>query len=132
MKKKILIIDDNRLSLEISRRTLEEAGYEVATAMSGEEGLEGLKNQKVDLIILDLILPGIDGFGFINVCKNNPALKNIPILVLSSRDSQEEIDKAKRMGALDCFVKHKMPFDFIKAYLESMFENKTNGEPKDS
>ena len=117
-----MVIDDNRLSLEISRRTLEEAGYEVLTAMSGEEGLEQLKNQKADLIILDLILPGLDGFGFINVCKNDPALKHIPILVLSSRDSQAEIDKAKKMGALDCFVKHKMPFDWIKAYLESLFE----------
>lgn len=78
VKKKILIVDDNRLSLEITRQTLEQAGYDVIGEESGEKG-------------------------------NDPALRHIPTIVLTARDSQQEIEEVKRMGALDCFAKHRMP-----------------------
>jgi DNA-binding response OmpR family regulator len=118
MKKKILIVDDNRLSLEITRQTLEQAGYEVITEETGEKGLEIIKRIKIDLVVLDLILPGLDGFGFLAISKNDPALQHIPVIVLTARDSQQEIEEVKGMGALDCFVKHRMPPAKLREYVK--------------
>lgn len=117
MEKKILIIDDNRLAREINRFNLAEAGYEIITASDGAEGLAKLKIEKIDLIILDLVMPGLDGFGFLSICKNDPLTRRIPVMVLTGRDSLEEIDKVKSLGALVCEVKHRTP---PKSILESV------------
>ena len=116
MAKTILVIDDNRLSREINSSTLESAGYKTITAGEGNEGLRILKTGKIDLIVLDLIMPGLDGFGFLGVCKNDPQTKDIPVIVLTGRDSPEEIETVKKLGAADCLVKHRMPpAVFLKA-----------------
>ncbi|MFH1339366.1 MAG: response regulator [Candidatus Omnitrophota bacterium] len=109
MNKKILVVDDNRMSLEITRQSLEKAGYDVITEQSGGKGIEIIKKIKIDLIILDLIMPGLDGFGFLTICKSDPATQSIPVIVLTARDSQQEIEEVKAMGALDCFIKYRMP-----------------------
>ena len=109
MDKKILVVDDNRLSREINCSTLESAGYKTIMASDGNEGLSLLRSGKVDLVILDLIMPGLDGFGFLGVCKNDPLLKDIPVIVITGRDSQEEINMVKGLGACECLAKHRMP-----------------------
>jgi CheY-like chemotaxis protein len=121
MKKKILVIDDSRLQLEIATRTLEEAGYEVLTAGDGKVGLEKLRSGYIDLIILDLVLPGMDGFTFLSICKNDHALENIPVVVLTNRDSEEEIESVKKAGAVACFVKYKMPYVKLKEFIKTLF-----------
>ncbi|OGX32294.1 MAG: hypothetical protein A3D27_01115 [Omnitrophica WOR_2 bacterium RIFCSPHIGHO2_02_FULL_46_37] len=121
MAKRILVIDDSRLNLGIISQALSQAGFEVATANNGNEELEKFKKEKIDLVILDLILPGLDGFGFLQICKNDPLIKHIPVIVLTGRDSLEEIEKTKRLGALECFVKHRMPPNKIKDYIKSYF-----------
>lgn len=118
--KKVLVVDDNRLSLETVRQTLEQAGYDVITIEDGREGLEILKKIKVDLVVLDLILPGLDGFGFLAICKKDPETKHIPVIVLTGRDSKEEIEEVKRLGALDCFVKYRMPPVKLRDYIETI------------
>ena len=116
MAKTILVIDDNRLSREINCSTLDSAGYKTMTASEGNEGLSVLKSGKVDLVILDLIMPGLDGFGFLGVCKNDPQMKDIPVIVITGRDSKEEITQVKALGAADCLVKYRMPpAVFLKA-----------------
>ena len=121
MRKKILVIDDNRLQLKIASETLVESGYEALTAGDAKAGLEILRSGHIDLIILDLVLPGMDGFTFLNVCKGERALKDIPIIVLTSRDSEEEIDAVKKGGAVACFVKYKMPFVKLKDFIKTLF-----------
>jgi len=121
MKKKILVVDDNRLSLEIARSNLEQAGYEVATAGDGNEGLEKLQKEKPDLVILDLVLPGLDGFGFLNICKKDSATKHIPVIVLTGRDSKEDMDEVRRLGALDCLVKYRVPSNLLREYIKTIF-----------
>ncbi len=116
MPKTILVIDDNRLSREINCATLDGAGYKTITASEGNEGLSILKSGKVDLVILDLIMPGLDGFGFLGVSKNDPQMKDIPVIVITGRDSQQEIAQVKALGAADCLVKYRMPpAVFLKA-----------------
>lgn len=108
MEKKILVIDDNKLSREIYRQALENADYKVILAGDGKEGLDIVNTEKVDLVLLDLVMPGIDGFGFLNIVKSQQMTKYLPVIVLTARDSQEEIEEAKRLGALDCLVKYKI------------------------
>jgi CheY-like chemotaxis protein len=109
MARTILIIDDNKFNREIVRMTLEGAGYAVRCAAEGNEGLEILQTETIDLVLLDLILPGLDGFGVLGVMKSDPKISDIPVFVLTSRDSQEEHDEAIRLGARDCFIKYRMP-----------------------
>ena len=121
MKKKILVVDDNRLSLEFARSNLEQAGYEVTTAGDGNEGLEKLQKEKPDLVILDLVLPGLDGFGFLNICKKDSATRHIPVIVLTGRDSKEDMDEVRRLGALDCLVKYRVPPNLLREYIKTIF-----------
>ncbi|MCI0438656.1 MAG: response regulator transcription factor [Chloroflexi bacterium] len=99
----ILIIDDNASLLESLRRVLEaEEGYDVHTAQSGERGLELAQNVQPELIILDLILPGIDGF---EVCRIIRQQSDVPIIILTARN--EEIDRVLglEIGADDYLTK---------------------------
>ena len=70
--------------------------------------MEVLNNEKVDMVILDLVMPGIDGFAFLNIVKSQSSTKYLPVIVLTARDSEEEIEEAKKLGALDCLVKYKI------------------------
>lgn len=108
MEKKILVVDDNKLSREVNREALEKAGYKVILARDGKEGLDIVNTERVDLIILDLVMPGIDGYGFLNIIKSQPTTKYLPVIVLTARDSEQEIEEAKRLGALDCLIKYKV------------------------
>jgi len=109
LKKKILIIDSSDYGKETAKMTLKEAGYKVITANEGMEGLYKLKREKIDLIIVELALSGLDGFGILSIVKNDPATKHIPVLVLTDRDTREEKEEAVKLGAVDCIVKYRLP-----------------------
>lgn len=119
MGKKILIIDDNKLSSTLVKDALVAAGFEASVANDGKEGIEKLRSEEFNLVILDLILPGLDGFGVLTIIKNDPHTKNIPVLVLTYRDSQEERDEVMRLGAKDYFVKYKFSYTELVKYLKS-------------
>lgn len=120
MEKKILIIDDNVLSRELNKAGLEKGGYSVISAGDCNEGLEILKKDKMDLIVLDLILPGLDGFGFLSVLKQDVATKFIPVVVLTCRDSKEEIDEAMKLGALECLIKYRTSPDGLLKFIKTI------------
>jgi CheY-like chemotaxis protein len=120
MVKKILIIDDAKLNRELLKAVLGGGGYGVSLACDGQEGIEKLQNEKFDLVILDLILPGMDGFAVLNLIKSEQKTKYIPVLVLTGRDSKEEYSEVMRMGAADCFVKYKMPHAQLLEYIKSI------------
>ncbi|RDW22311.1 DNA-binding response regulator [Oceanobacillus arenosus] len=115
--KKILIIEDDKSIADLQRDYLEIDGFLVEIALSGEEGLEKALNAQVDLILLDLMLPGVDGF---QICKMVRAEKDIPILMVSAR--REDIDKIRGLGlgADDYIVKPFSPGELVarvKAHL---------------
>ena len=109
VEKNILIIDSSDFGKETAKMTLEEAGFKVITANEGMEGLYKLKREKIDLIIVELALSGLDGFGILSIVKNDPATKHIPVLVLTDRDTREEKEEALNLGAVDCVVKYRLP-----------------------
>jgi len=103
--KTILIVEDEPTLQKTLSIALQQEGYEVKSALDGEIGLKLAKEIKPDLILLDLILPKIDGFEALEELKNNDITKDIPIIVLTNLESTQEIEKALVMGATTYLVK---------------------------
>ena len=99
MAKCILLVDDDRVNTELVKRTLLGHGYEVLTAQDGQEALDGLKNKIPDLILLDVQMPKMDGYTFIMKKNSDPALANIPVIVLSALGKTEPMFKRHRVKA---------------------------------
>jgi DNA-binding response OmpR family regulator len=115
MEKKILIIEDDRFLRELIKMKLEKEKYTVIEAVDGEEGERKIKEEKPDLVLLDLILPGIDGFEVLSRIKEDPALSSIPVIILSNLGQKEEIEKGLKLGAIDFLVKaHFTPGEIIE------------------
>lgn len=104
----ILIIDDDPLIRRIVTRTLDTKGYRVMEARSGAEGLEAAFQDPPDLILLDLMMPGLDGFAVCAALRQNPATTNIPILMLTALDQTDSKVRGLQTGADDYITK---PFD---------------------
>lgn len=105
---KILVIDDSESILSLLKSMLEKKGYEVQTAMDGEEGLKLAREINPNLIILDLMLPKIDGYTICRFLKFDDKYKGIPIIMLTARASQEDLTTGKETGA-DAYI--MKPFD---------------------
>ncbi len=109
MGKKVLLVDDEPDVLEMYTMRLEVTGYQVVTADDGEKALGLAKSEKPDLIILDLMLPKIEGFDVCRMLKFDDEYKNIPIVILSALGQSSDRQKAMQAGADDYFIK---PVDF--------------------
>jgi two-component system response regulator MprA len=105
MKERILIIEDDDQILKILRRSLVYEGYQVDTAVDGEEGLNQLRDNKPALVILDWMLPGMDG---LEVCRRIRELGNQPVLMLTAKDTLEDRVQGLDAGADDYLIK---PFE---------------------
>ncbi|OGX37764.1 MAG: hypothetical protein A3G91_04520 [Omnitrophica WOR_2 bacterium RIFCSPLOWO2_12_FULL_50_9] len=103
MSKKILVIDDEPQFVQVLKVRLEANGYGVVTAGDGMAGLETWKKEKPDLIILDIMMPELDGYSFVQDSKTNPDLKPCPIIVLTAKPGFDEIFKIE--GVKDYIVK---------------------------
>jgi len=115
MAQKILIVEDDKFLRELITRKLIQENFEVIEAIDGEEGLEKAKETKPNLILLDLILPGIDGFEVLTKLKEDPALTVIPVIVLSNLGQREDVERGLRLGAVDYLVKaHFTPNEIIE------------------
>lgn len=115
MAQKILIVEDDKFLRELIARKLEKEGYLVCEAVDGEEGEKIIKKEKPDLVLLDLILPGIDGFELLSRVKQDPNLEPIPVIILSNLGQKEEIEKGFKLGAIDFLVKaHFTPIEIIE------------------
>ncbi len=106
MSKKILVIDDEPDIVKVVTARLQSAGYQTAVAFNGLEGLEKLKIEKPDLIILDVIMPQMDGYTFVKEIKSKHETKNIPIIMLSAKDKMKDLFAIE--GVKDYIVK---PFE---------------------
>ncbi|MFA5085712.1 MAG: response regulator [Candidatus Omnitrophota bacterium] len=108
MAKRILIVDDEVQLVEMVKMRLESAGYEVITAYDGEEGLNMAKKDKPDLIMLDLMLPKMDGYKVCGLLKNDALYSGIPVIMFTARAQEEDLRFGKDLGAEDYLTK---PFD---------------------
>ena len=104
-KKKILVIEDEPHIAKLVKFILESNGYEVAQAFVGAEGIEMAKSGKPDLVVLDVMMPGMDGFEAAKILSSDAATKHIPILMLSSKAQFEDKMKGIEAGATDYITK---------------------------
>jgi len=105
----ILVVDDEQAILELVRYNLAKRGYRVLLAETGESALLLGKNDLPDLILLDLMLPGIDGLDVCRQLKANPRTQHIPVLLLTARGQEEDIAMGMEMGADDYITKPFSP-----------------------
>ena len=114
-KKTILIVEDDKFLRELINRKLSGEGFDALEAVDGEEGIKKIKEGKPDLVLLDLILPGIDGFEFLAKAREDPETSSIPIIILSNLGQREEVDKGLKLGAVDYLIKaHFTPGEIIE------------------
>jgi DNA-binding response OmpR family regulator len=108
-KKKVLIIEDSATDAAIIQQLLRDENLEVETTGTGEEGLKKARSFLPDLITLDLMLPGIDGYEVCRQLKQEVNLNNTIVLIISMKDTVEEITKAFQAGADDYVIKPPWP-----------------------
>ena len=104
MGKRILITEDSPTVLEILKSVLEEEGYEIVSATDGQQALNLAKTEKPDLIVLDLMLPKIDGYKVCRMLKFDEKYKNIPIIMLTARTKESDENLGKEVGA-DAYIR---------------------------
>lgn len=107
-KKKILLVDDEKDLVEMVTLRLKAYGYEVISAYDGQEALDKARREKPDLIILDILLPKLDGYKVSRMLKFDEKYKNIPIIMLTSRAREEDVKLGYETGADDYITK---PFE---------------------
>ena len=111
--KKILIIEDDMLLNNLLKIKFQKEGFEVSGAFDGREGIEKIRTEHPDLVLLDLILPIIDGFEVLKQVKQDEAIANIPIIIVSNLGSSEDVERGMGMGVVDYIVKSDLTLDQI-------------------
>ncbi|OGZ18397.1 MAG: hypothetical protein A2Z68_02575 [Candidatus Nealsonbacteria bacterium RBG_13_38_11] len=114
MAKKILIVEDDKFLRDLISQKLLKEGFDIVQAVDGEEGVKKIKEETPDLVLLDLILPGIDGFEVLTQMKSDQSLQPIPVIILSNLGQKEDIEKGMKLGATDFLIKaHFTPGEII-------------------
>lgn len=103
--KKILFIEDEAILQKALRDILDQEEYQIIEALNGEVGLNLAKNEKLDLILLDFVLPKMHGLEILEQIKKDPNTKDIPIIILTNLESTKDVEKALELGATTYLVK---------------------------
>ena len=122
MAKEILIVDDEPSVVVALQFLMEQQGYDVLVAKRGEDALEMIYKYKPDLVILDIMLPGIDGFEVCEIVRLNPDYRDIKILFLTARRDEEEIAKGLALGA-DAYITKPFSNEKLVAAVHEVLEN---------
>lgn len=111
---RILIVDDDEALINIFANVFNKNGLDTITAITGKSGIDKAKSEKIDLIILDQILPDMPGGEVLKALKADPATKNIPVIALSNFSQQELVKEALNNGAKDYVFKYQVdPLDLV-------------------
>jgi len=108
-KEKILVVEDDKDIVEVIKYNLTKEGYQVTSALSAETATKILDENLPDLILLDLMLPGMDGLQFCRIVKNKTDLHSIPIIILTARSEDTDIVVGLELGADDYIIKPFSP-----------------------
>ena len=111
---KILAVDDEPDQIVVLQYCLERAGYAVVTAANGNEALRQVAQEKPDLILLDLMLPGLDGFGVCEMLRRDAATATVPIIIVSAWSSSDSVNLGLELGALDYITKPYSPQELLR------------------
>jgi len=104
-KATVLVVDDEPYNVDVLQQELEELGYETITASNGKEALEQIKKHQPDLILLDLMMPVLDGFAVLLEIKADAFLRDIPVIIVSAEHDSKSVVKGIKQGADDYITK---------------------------
>jgi len=124
-KEKILIVDDEEDILELVKYNVEREGFQTVCAVTGEQALQIVKTDQVDLVILDLMLPGINGLEVAKSIKRNPEKMSIPIIMLTAKGEETDIVTGLELGADDYVTKPFSP-KILLARIKAVFRKNSN------
>jgi two-component system alkaline phosphatase synthesis response regulator PhoP len=124
---KVLVVDDEEDILELLKFNLSREGYQVTCATSGEQALRLVRSEKPDLVVLDLMLPGIDGLEVTRRLKNDPDTKNLPIIMLTAKGEEADIVTGLELGADDYITKPFSP-RILLARVRAVLRRKIKGQ----
>ena len=117
---KIIIVEDEQILLKALSIQLLSANFIVLTASNGEAGLDLIKKEKPDAVLLDILMPKMNGFEVLEALKKDEATKNIPVIVLSNQASEEEQKKGLSLGAADYYVKSSTDLGDLTAKVQAV------------
>ncbi|HEY4509949.1 MAG TPA: response regulator [Candidatus Paceibacterota bacterium] len=113
--KKILLIEDDPLLIDVYSMKLKQSGFEVYVVENGEKALAAAVEQRPDLILLDIVLPHIDGWDILASFRSSETLKDTRIVILSNLGQKEEVEKGLRLGAAKYLIKaHYTPSEIVQ------------------
>ncbi len=117
--KQILLVEDDPFLIDIYTQKLKESGFDLMVAKSADEVFERLREKKPDLIILDIVLPGADGWEILKKIKSNPDLNSVKVIILSNLSQQDQVERGLKLGALKYLIKaHYTPSGIVKEIKE--------------
>ncbi len=126
-KGKILLVEDDDFVSGMYSTKLTMAGYDVAIAVDGKEGLKMAKQENPDLILLDIVLPKIDGFQVLERIKKDQTLKEVPVILLTNLGQKEDVERGLGLGADDYTIKaHFTPNEVIQKIENLLLKRKKN------
>jgi len=124
-KTKILVVEDEDFLLDLYQTKLIQEGYEVIIAENGVEGLEMAQQHLPNLILLDILMPRVDGYEMLKKVKADNKLRNIPVIIFSNLSQKEEIEKGLKLGAKDFIIKTSVtPAELVNKVKEYLKSNK--------
>jgi DNA-binding response OmpR family regulator len=123
---KILIVEDEEILLTALSEELKQEGFQVVGAKDGVEGVEKAQSEKPDLILLDLVMPRLDGIGALKEMKGNPEVKDIPVVILTNLSDYDKISDALSLGAMDYLVKANYRLEELVNKIKTVLERKAN------
>ncbi len=125
---KILIVEDEEILLTALSEELKQEGFQVAGAKDGVEGVEKAVSEKPDLILLDLVMPRLDGIGALKEMKANPEIQAIPVVILTNLSDYDKISDALSLGAMDYLVKANYRLEELVNKIKTVLERKPASE----
>jgi two-component system, cell cycle response regulator DivK len=122
---KILVVDDSTTNVVLLEAILDEKGYHIETALNAKEAYAIIERESPDLILLDLLMPKISGFDFLEEIRKNEKTKNTPVIVVSALTDEENVEKILKMGAID-FVKKPIDLQYLVDKVEAVLQKEFN------
>lgn len=127
MPKKILAVDDERHIVRLVQVNLERAGYEVVTAFDGKDALEKVAAEQPDLVVLDVMMPYMDGFEVLQNLRKNPNTRELPVIMLTAKAQDADVFRGWQSG-VDCYLtKPFNPMELI-SFVKRIFKSLETGE----
>ncbi|MEK7680551.1 MAG: response regulator [Patescibacteria group bacterium] len=110
----VLIVEDDVFLAEIYQKKFEMEGFKVSVANNGEKGLADIQKKKPDIVLLDILLPKLDGFAVLEEVKKDPTIQNIPIILLTNLGQKDDVQRGLDEGAVDYLIKtHFKPSEVV-------------------